>query len=50
MSFWATGFWTGSFWAPEFWPDVAELIEGRVVLRFNSRAATVIELDSYIGL
>lgn len=48
MSFWAEEFWTDSFWAPEFWAEITEVFEGRMVLRFDSRATTVIELNSYI--
>jgi hypothetical protein len=51
MSFWAEGFWAGGFWAPEFWQEAAPApAEGRVVLRFRSRAATVVELSSRIWL
>jgi hypothetical protein len=51
MSFWVDGFWADGFWAPEFWAeDAPAAAEGRVVLRFDSRAAKVVEIDSRIWM
>lgn len=50
MSFWASSFWGDGFWAPEFWAEISAPTEGRVVLRFQSQAATVVQLSSRIWL